>query len=132
MLRRVTLIFLGGSIYREVTRSVLPNCENRGHVPTAVAVIWRGPYGGERLVKHIFVAFLYKLMGAGDKRKRVYMIELLMRVRRNEGWGERRRGGQTSRVTLPPKSHPAPRGLTPQFSTSSGSDHMRSIVTCRR
>ena len=37
--------------------------------------------------------------------------------------------GQTSRVTLPPKSHPAPRGLTPQFSTSSGSDHMRSVVT---
>jgi hypothetical protein len=131
LLRRVALIFLGGSIYREATRSVLPNCENRGHVPTAVAVIWRGPYGGERLVKHILVAFLYKLMGAGDERKRVYMIELLMRVRSPEG-GKRRRGGQTSRVTLLPKSHPAPRGLTPQFSTSSGSDHMRSIVTCRR
>lgn len=29
-------------------------------------------------------------------------------------------------MTFPPKSHPAPRGLTAQLSTSSGSDHMRS------
>jgi len=32
------------------------------------------------------------------------------------------------RVILPPKSQPAPRGLTAQLSMSSGSDHMRSIT----
>lgn len=37
-------------------------------------------------------------------------------------------GGQTSCATEPPNSHPAPRGLTAQFSTSSGSDHIRSMM----
>lgn len=39
---------------------------------------------------------------------------------------QREKVGQTSRATEPPNSHPAPRGLTAQFSTSSGSDHIRS------
>jgi hypothetical protein len=41
--------------------------------------------------------------------------------------GERKGGVRTSRATLPPNNHPAPRGLTAQLSTSSGSDHIRSI-----
>ena len=81
LLLRVALVFLSGSIYREATRSVLPNGENGSHVPTAVAVIWRGPYGGKRLVEHVFVAFLHKLMGACDERKRVDVVELLESVK---------------------------------------------------
>ena len=38
----------------------------------------------------------------------------------------------TSRVTFPPKSQPAPRGLTAHVSISSGSDHMRSTVRGKR
>lgn len=33
-----------------------------------------------------------------------------------------------SLVTFPPNNHPAPRGLTAQFSMSSGSDHIRSAT----
>lgn len=126
LLRRVALVLFSGTVHRKAPRSVLPNDKNRGHVPTAIAVIWRRPHGSKRLVKHIFVAFLHQLMCACDEGKRVDMVELHIHLRHRKE--REREGGQTSRVTLPPKSHPAPRGLTPQFSTSSGSDHMRSIT----
>jgi hypothetical protein len=127
LLRRVALVLLSGAIHREAPCSVLPNDENRGHVPTAITIIWRRPYGSKRLVKHIFVAFLHKLMCACDEGKRIDMIELHIQLRHRNSESERE-DRRTSRVTLPPKSHPAPRGLTPQFSTSSGSDHMRSVT----
>src|SRR6266850_5964256 len=87
LLRRVTFIFRSGTIYGETTCSVLPNGENRRHITAAVAVIWRRPYSGKRLVKHIFVAFLHELMGACDERKRVDMIKLLKHIQKEMGSG---------------------------------------------
>ena len=125
LLRRVTLILLSGTIHGEATRAVLSNSEDRGHVPTPVAVVWRGPHGCQCLVEHIFITLLHELMRASNERERVDVVKLRVYLRRNKH-RKRIRAARTSRVMLPPKSHPAPRGLTAQFSTSSGSDHMRS------
>ena len=40
ILRHVTLVLFGGSLHSETTRTVPSNFENRGHVPTAGAVVW--------------------------------------------------------------------------------------------
>jgi hypothetical protein len=67
LLRRVTLVLLGRTIHREATCAILPNSKNCSHVPTPVAVIRRRPHSRERFIKHVFIAFLHKLVRACDE-----------------------------------------------------------------
>ena len=100
-------------------------CHNRSHVSAAIAVVRRRPDSDQLLVKHVLVTFLYQLMCTSDKGKRIDVVELRGYEIEEVGDGS---GVQTSFTTLPPNSHPAPRGLTAQLSMSSGSDHIRSTV----
>ena len=72
----------------------------------------------------IFVALVHKLMRSGYELEVVHVVELLMCVSGRDGGVTR--CGHTSLETLSPNSQPAPRGLTAQVSTSSGSDQTKS------
>ena len=65
-------------------------------------------------------------MGAGDEVEGVYVIELGSINRERAEEEQKKEELHTSRVTELPNNQPAPRGLTAQASTSSGSDHIRS------
>ena len=71
-------------------------------------------------------------MGAGYECQVIRVVELLWSEVSLKGGESRRNHLCTSRVTFPPNSQPAPRGLTAHVSISSGSDHMRSTVCCMR
>jgi hypothetical protein len=120
----ITFILFGWSINRKFAHSSFVYCQNCRLVPTSVAIIWRGPDSRQSVVKHILVALLNKLMCTCNELQGVSVVELKAWVR--NGWQRVHDGGGTSCVIFPPKSQPAPRGLTAQFSISSGSDHIRS------
>lgn len=72
-------------------------------------------------------------MCPGDEGEGVYVVELLNGEEMKSSVGGRMGLTSldwirlTSWATLPPNNHPAPLGLTAQFSTSSGSLHIKSI-----
>ena len=96
--------------------------QDRRHVAAPITVVGRGPHSCERTVEHVFVAFLNQLMRPRNQSQAVNVIKLDTLVKNRC----KTDGLLTSLVTVPPKSQPAPRGLTAHLSTSSGSDHMRS------
>ena len=115
----------------EVEAQLLVNTENGGNVAAAVAVVRGGPDGDQVLVReHELVALLNQLVSAAYQGKIVNVGELGVDQRRvcQSPFLKKldRKERVTSDVTLLPKTHPAPRGLTAQVSMSSGSDHIRS------
>lgn len=105
----------------ELCLATFVHLHDTGAVATSVAVVRCAPYCDQLLVKHVFVAFLDQLMCASDECQCVDVVELV-----SEMLGL----SLTSPVTLSPNNQPAPLGLTAHVSTSSGSDHMRSSVSC--
>ncbi len=124
---RIPVILLGGLVHLEGGLAILCYLHDACSVPAAIAIIRRRPDGDELAVEHVFVALLYQLMGARYESEIVDMVELRIPV----ASGQARPTTNilhTSAVTFPPKSQPAPRGLTDQVSISSGSDHIKSAM----
>ena len=122
--------------YLELVLSPIAHCQHRCQVPASIAVIWCRPDRHEGIVEHILIPFLYKLVCTCNKCERVDMVELgnisQNDTRINTSMDVKTVASRTSRVTSPPNSQPAPRGLTAQLSISSGSDHIKSVAAMRR
>lgn len=127
----IPLILLRSTKHRKRPLPTLRNRKNRRHVPTPIAVVWRAPDSDQLVVEHELEAFLHELVCTCDERELIDVVELDRQRCRIEGYLESQipainKSQRTSCVTFPPNNHPAPLGLTAQFSISSGSDHIRS------
>lgn len=72
----ITLILLCCSIHDEVSAAVLFDGEDRGHVPTAIAIIRSRPYGDKLFIEHVLVTLLNELVCPCNELQLIYMIEL--------------------------------------------------------
>ena len=110
----------------EVWCEILAHRHYRSDVAAPVAVIRSRPNGYDILGREVvFIAFVDKLVSSSYQLEVVYVVELEGGVSKN-GDETSQQSQLTSLDTLSPNNHPAPRGLTAQVSTSSGSLHTRS------
>lgn len=59
----------------EISLQVGVESKNRGNIATSVAVVRSGPNSYELFVEHVFVSFLYELMGPGHQLQAVELDE---------------------------------------------------------
>ena len=61
----------------EVSLQVVPQGKNACIIPTSIYIVGRGPDGDELFLKHIFVPFLYELVGAANEFQPVECVKLV-------------------------------------------------------